>query len=346
MFRTILFPATAAGGRRTAWGFFGGATALIFCLAASLALAAEEAKSPAKAAGASSEKKPNDALPPAEVFLRTADGMDLAATYYPSKKGKEAVPVVLLHQWKHDSTDFKTLARYLQQRDYAVLAPDLRGHGKSAQQKMGNQEWTLDAAKFFSADFGRMVTRDFLAIRDFLWEKNNQKELNINKLCLVGEEMGASVALGAAALDARGYEYGSWRYGTIQQGRFVKALVLISPEFFFKGLSIWPALQDPYVKKQLSIMILVGKEDSKAFGEADRLYRILEKSHPLPPEDKREKEQMLFFYPFDTKLQGANLLEAPNLGVDRKIGLFLYYRIVRNQEARRWSWEERKLPHQ
>ena len=31
-----------------------------------------------------------------------------------------------------------------------------------------------------------MVTQDMRAVKDFLWQKNNAGELNIDKLCVVG----------------------------------------------------------------------------------------------------------------------------------------------------------------
>ena len=71
----------------------------------------------------------------------------------------------------------------------------------------------------------------------FLMEKNNNKELNIDKLCLVGAEMGAVVAVDWAARD--------WSWPILpgrKQGQDVKALVLLSPEWSFKGMTIGPAI--------------------------------------------------------------------------------------------------------
>ena len=62
--------------------------------------------------------------------------------------------------------------------------------------------------------------------------------MNIDKLCVVGSEMGASVALGFAAFDAVGYGSGAVYYGPRKLGRFVKALVLISPKWSVPGLPL------------------------------------------------------------------------------------------------------------
>ena len=53
------------------------------------------------------------------------------------------------------------------------------------------------------AQFKAMVTCDMEAVKKFLWERNNAGELNIDKLCVVGAEMGASVAVNFALADAR-----------------------------------------------------------------------------------------------------------------------------------------------
>ena len=68
------------------------------------------------------------------------------------------------------------------------------------------------------------------AVKDFLWERNNAGELNIDKLCVVGAEMGASVALNFALADALDQDSNRVLRPDYKLGRFVKALVLISPE--------------------------------------------------------------------------------------------------------------------
>ncbi len=70
----------------------------------------------------------------ANITLNTHDGVTLGATYYGSLLGKEAVPVIMLHQYKGSRADFKDLALALQAKGCAVLVPDLRGHGQSTHQ--------------------------------------------------------------------------------------------------------------------------------------------------------------------------------------------------------------------
>src|SRR5207244_307420 len=51
---------------------------------------------------------------PREVTLRTGDGVEIAAVYYESDRGKEAIPVILLHEYGGSGADFKGLAEHLQ----------------------------------------------------------------------------------------------------------------------------------------------------------------------------------------------------------------------------------------
>ena len=76
-----------------------------------------------------------DGTPPKNSLLTTKDGVRLGITYYASDKGREAVPVVLLHDHKESRVVFNGLATALQNPadpdspSLAVITPDFRGHG-------------------------------------------------------------------------------------------------------------------------------------------------------------------------------------------------------------------------
>ncbi|MEK6233715.1 MAG: alpha/beta hydrolase, partial [Planctomycetales bacterium] len=72
-------------------------------------------------------------IPPPEVisWVTTADGIELTATYYPGFKGKDAVPILMVHELNGSRRDFQGLALGLQKEGHASLAIDLRGHGDS-----------------------------------------------------------------------------------------------------------------------------------------------------------------------------------------------------------------------
>jgi len=91
------------------------------------------------------EKKSAEAEIPApeDLTLRTDDGLKLAVTYFPGLRGKDSIPVILLHSFKGSGADFAKedgLAPYLQEKlGCAVIVPDLRGHGKSTTVKVGRR---------------------------------------------------------------------------------------------------------------------------------------------------------------------------------------------------------------
>ena len=258
--------------------------------------------------------------------------------------------MILLHGYgaKHNRTDYtKGFAPFLQSKGYAVIVPDLRGHGDSTRLRtIRGKDETLDAATLAPNQFDLMVTQDLTAVKDFLWDRNNAGELNLDKLCVVGAEMGASIAVEFAAYDAVGYEQGRSEFGSLKLGKFVKALVLLSPEGSFKGISIPHAVQNPAVWNEISVLILVGRSDDKSLKEAMRINSIFERNRPKPDPEKKADQRTLFFTPLETKLQGANLLTDKNLKVDDIILAFFNLRLVKNDSAKSWLWKERKLPHQ
>jgi alpha-beta hydrolase superfamily lysophospholipase len=325
------------------WAMLAAAAAFI-AIAGVLSPVLGEEKKPAT----KSEKTVAD---PENLELQTSDGLLLAVTYYPGAnrdaieqgKGKRVIPIVLLHGAKQSRNDLKDLAFGLQAAGYAVIVPDLRGHGESTRLKDASRDNTLDATKMPPVQFGLMVTQDMKAIKDFLWEKNNAGELNIDKLCIVGSEMGASVALGFAAFDATGYGSGSVYYGSRKLGRFVKALVLISPKWQVPGLPLNRATKDPAVQADISMLLLVGKKDAKARTEAKRIYGMFERWHPEPTGDNKTDKQTLFLGEFDTNLQGTKLLD-PGFNVQGLIIDFVNRRLIKSDAAREWTWKERKYP--
>ncbi|HEX3727219.1 MAG TPA: hypothetical protein VHV08_13290, partial [Pirellulales bacterium] len=97
---------------------------------------------------------------PEDIALKTDDGLSLAATFYPSKLGKDAVAVVLVHSSKGTRGDFVSLALVLQRAGHAVIVPDLRGHGDSAHPV----EHTGDLRP---ADYVAMVEQDLETVKRF-----------------------------------------------------------------------------------------------------------------------------------------------------------------------------------
>jgi pimeloyl-ACP methyl ester carboxylesterase len=305
---------------------------LVVALASLAALVLLPASAWAQAAqappGSSTKKLPS----PKEEQLATRDNVELSATFFPSTKGKEAVPVILIPAYKGSQADYKDLAEYLQGQGHAVLAVDLRGQGGSTKIKGGG---TLDLEKMSSEQYYRMINTDMERFKAFLMEKHNAGELNIDMLCVVGAEMGAIVAMEWARMDW------SWPVlATGKQGQDVKALVLISPVSSIKFFKLAQVLSFQPVMRGLSVLILVGKQDSKAVREATRLHSAFKKFHPDVPDEEKAERQDLFFGRLDTSLQGSKLLNAKGLRLEKMIDQFITYRLV--NKAKDYPWKERK----
>lgn len=275
---------------------------------------------------------PRERLPaPVELSgadMLTKDGVQLRATFYPSNRGKDATVVMLVHGWKGSRKDFARLAPFLQQQGYAVLAPDLRGHGDSVQRLLPAPA-AITADRLGPRDVAAMVNMDLETCKKFLLAKNNAGELNIEKLCVVGLDVGATVALDWARFDW------SWPvYPGLKQGQDVKALVLISPKWSFTGLSVQAATAHPAVRV-LSFYLMVGKDSSKDMADAQRIYNILARFHPSPKDNPELQD--LFFAKFPTSVQGKELLVRFEQPVFQSIVYFIEQRVAKQP----FPWQDR-----
>jgi pimeloyl-ACP methyl ester carboxylesterase len=298
----------------------------------------------------------SDDLPkPEELDRNISDGLTMKVTYFPGTKGQESIPVILLHGFKGSRKDFfedDGLASILQkQLGCFVIVPDLRGHGDST--KVAGLPKPLNPKTMKPAEYSRMIP-DLRTLKDFLWKKHNEKALNMNKLAVVGVDMGAMVGLGYAIDDSCGYEWGKPKIGGLQLGKFVKAIVFVSPNTTVKGLDL-PLIKrealkvDSDVFERLSVMTVFGNKDIPRAKEAKTLYDLFEKARaPETSPDLDIKKRTLFFFPkIDTKLQGAKLLTEPSLELPRKITDFLRWRLVEYPKTKeKWGWSELKKPYE
>ena len=270
--------------------------------------------------------------------LKTKDGIALVCDYYAGNNGKETVPILMVHGWGGVRGEFKNLASMLQKDfGHAVIVPDLRGHGDSVRYRKPNgKEGVIDPKRMNRRELAGMYQFDLETVKKFLVKKNNEEELNVDLLCIVGVQMGAIVGMNWAVLDW------SWPALTgIKQGQDVKAFVLVSPVQAFKGLKMQPALMHPHVNK-LSTMILVGEKDRKGLKQARQLNSSLKRFHLPVPGDSDEKAgtKSLFFVEFGTSLKGTKLLDAPvsnkKLGPHDWIAGFIQLRLQNKHDEFPW----------
>jgi len=300
-------------------------------LAAVLVTWASPAMASSKDAPAAGAKSQAEEQPPEEeVSLVTGDGVVLKATFYPGASGKESAVVVLLHAHKGSRKDYARLALFLQRQGHAVLVPDLRGHGDSTQVQGTNRR--LTAKSMSSAAFVPMVGQDMEACKKFLVDKNNAGQLNIEKLCLVGAEMGSVVAMDYARLD--------WSWPplvNVKQGQDVKVVVLISPQWSFRALQMRAAMDQPDILRQIATMILVGQQNAKALQQSTGVYNMLKALHPTVDAENLA-ERTLLYKPLPTSLEGTKMLDAPELQIPQWIAWFIKVRLA----DQTFPWKKRE----
>jgi pimeloyl-ACP methyl ester carboxylesterase len=276
--------------------------------------------------------------PKRELTLQTGDGVELSVVYYASDRGKETIPVMLLHEYGGSGADFKSLAELLQRDGFAVLVPDLRGHGGSTRTKSGRD---LDHKKMPPKMCHAMYVRggDIDVCKEFLLKENNQEKLNIDKLCLVGAGLGATVAMNWALED--------WRWpmvAGVKQGQDVKAIIMLSPSYSEKSVSVMLPLRAAAVLQNLAIYIVVG-DSGKAIDDAKKIFRPIDVARGGT--EGEELKKGLLLHTFDgtrglpkTNRQGTQLLLSADLKVPDRIEDF----IARTVGKKDLPWKERKSP--
>ncbi|MBV7338683.1 alpha/beta fold hydrolase [Chloroflexi bacterium TSY] len=116
-----------------------------------------------------------------QVQFKTADDIELAATYYIPNEADGLMPAVLLvHMAYSNRKKWNPFAQLAQEAGYAVLTFDLRGHGKS-----GGPKHVFDEAMDLDVD----AALTWLSM---------QPEIDLTRIGLIGASVGASLALRGA----------------------------------------------------------------------------------------------------------------------------------------------------
>jgi hypothetical protein len=229
---------------------------------AMLLLAASAPNLTAQATG-KDQAKAGDELAAKQVSIETIDKVELKGKFYPAK-GKDATCVMLLHALgeSSDNKEWNNFAKKLQEKGYAVLTFDFRGHGESTavQPGMPNpKNPKLSVRGFWDEDLNRqgvkglalnkprpteikyadfaptyypVLCNDIAAARQFLDE---QPDVNSNNLILIGAKDGATV--GALWLNS---EFHRFRY--LSQSGQVARLDRQNPEGLAVAGCVWLSL--------------------------------------------------------------------------------------------------------
>jgi pimeloyl-ACP methyl ester carboxylesterase len=286
------------------------------------------------------------------VSLATRDGVLLKVSYFPgtarkgSPQAKQTTPVVFVHDFKGSRAVFANLIQKLQaigkdkgegdRPSFAAVTVDMRAHGESTK-LANNAQIELTPTKLIKDDFVAMASNDMDAVRSFLVQKNDEGELNLNKLCLVGSGMGASVAANWALVD--------WSYEPLavgKQGQDVKAIVMISPRWTYNGLTMQVPMKSLALKKNVAWMIVYGDKDPKFQTDALKINRQLEKLHPATDATGAKRTSGFTPLKLNTRLQGDSLLTQMGGSVDDQIVQFLTKNVAETQQD--WISRRNRLP--
>jgi alpha-beta hydrolase superfamily lysophospholipase len=185
-----------------------------------------------------------------DLVLKTADGVPIAATYYPPQLPGQRPSVILLHMLNRTRADWTGFARALSEAGYATLAIDLRGHGESTRGVGSWQGFTPD-------DFGAMV-QDVAAGHAYL---KKAPDADGGRLAVIGASIGANVAL---------------RYGAREPS--VRTLVLLSPGLDYRGVTTAEAM-GAYGGRP--VLIAASREDGYSAQSSSRLDNLARGRHRL-----------------------------------------------------------------
>ena len=275
-------------------------------------------------------------VPPRKrVLIDTTDGVELQADWFGGDGGKEALPVILIHDFDGDRSALRPLAEYLQTRHgHAVIVPDLRGHGESLNVKGLDEE--LDRSRFKKNQIASIV-KDIDACRKFLQAKNDEGELNLDMLVVV--------ACGKTNLHAAQWCIEDWSWppvGGVKQGQNVKTLIMVSPVKRFKSMQFNPIIRNPLFSGKgasLPTLVMWGAEEVGA-EQSKSIYDTMRKGRSEPryedPDERWEKKR-LFRATYDSTASSEELLREQGTELYKTIALVIDKKVVAQKSQLTWQ---------
>ncbi len=267
-----------------------------------------------------------------EKTLSTKDNANVAITYFKATGGQDAPVVVMLHGKGGSRQVWKAYAEALQKADFAVVTVDLRGHGESTggggAAAAGKKADTSAPGK---REYAAMVAGDMEAVKNFLRDEHQLKQLNMNKLAIVAADMSTPVAIAYTELDWKKTPYDDAPTLALKtpRGQDVQALILLSPETTAPGLSVSKSVDFIRVIGR-PVLICVGTKSKSDLTTANKMH------DQLAPK-KEEKEQIIYIERYESPLGGTNLLNK-NLGVEKHMFVFL----TKHLKDHKSDWRDRR----
>ena len=177
-----------------------------------------------------------------EESFETKDKFTIYADYYaPPEETKRPPAVILLHMVHHDRSSWGKFPKKLAAAGFAVLAIDMRGHGKSAKER--------GESRNFSTEQWMGVLEDLAAARKHLGKKEG---VNAGKLIVIGASIGANLALNYAVKEKK-----------------VKGIALLSPGETYRGVQSLPLV--PKVGKR-ALFVAASRDNIKSARTAEAIH--------------------------------------------------------------------------
>ena len=224
----------------------------------------------------------------------TEDGWKLAATYYNIRStepeaGAQRSVVLLLPNDRGNRLNWEGqtgAAVKLRDNGYAVITLDPRKYGES--QPPPNLRDPVKELR--PLDYANILRYDLEAVKQFLFEEHQQKNLNMAKFAIVAPESLAPVAMGFTVRDWKKvpYQDAATLSTRTPRGQDVKALVLISPEVNLpqiSGKSALLQLRQPAF--DVAICTMTGAEDEAGMEASDLIHTYLTGNKEPASEDAR-----------------------------------------------------------
>ena len=261
--------------------------------------------------------------------LITKDGQEIKITYFKSNAGQEAPVVILLHGKGGNRLIWKTFAENLQKVDFAVITVDLRGHGESSGGSGGSSGKKSDN-ELTAKEYIGMVAGDLEAVKKFIHDEHQNKQLNMNKLGIVAADITTPVAIAFAELDweKKPFDDAPTLALSTPRGQDVQALALLSPQSNVPGLGTAKSLA---IIRNLNraVLICVGSKNTKEMQAAKKIHDILA--------PKKEGFEHMYLETYDSKLQGTDLI-----GKGLKVEQHLFNFLIKHVKEYRSEWRDRK----
>lgn len=278
-----------------------------------------------------------------EISLTARDGWPIKATYYKGNgsQGKETPVIVLLHgEGGNRLVWAQGFAEKLQQNGFAAVAVDLRKHGESIPDGSA-VEARRKKADLTPNDYEAMVALDLAAVKDFLFERHQEEELNMRKMGIVAADMSAPVALNFAVLDwlKKPYSDAPTLQASTPRGQDTRALVLLSPDGTVPG-RLLPAMRCAQDLKNplwgVALLICVSKNDRQDRGAAKKIHDSL-------TSDPRVKDRM-YLQENNGRWRGTDILGKPGSNTeDLMLGFFRKHVMDLNSQWDKWRDRKSRL---